>query len=294
MLRLLLTAQFAELFDGARLACCHYPPLADPGAFKPARARDSLLAEDSFDVRGAASSNGAGDGRGEGQRGGAGDGSSLGGAKMDKLVGLVGAELARAKALQQPPDKFIVFSQWMPLLQRARQSLQRSGVSGVVLTKRADKALDSFRQQEDVVCLLVCTLPGMGASGLNLTNACHAVFLEPSLSPAIEAQAIGRVHRSGQTRAVTVHRLEAAGTLEGGVNALRQMRTDAFSSRSVGASGLVEHADSFGDMARIFGMEREMESVDDAAAAGVEAAEAAAEARKAKARQQAAKKKAGN
>ena len=72
-----------------------------------------------------------------------------------------------------------------------------------------------------------------------------------------------------------MHRIEAAGTLEAEINALRQEKTDQFSSRSVGASGLVEHTDSFRDMARIFDMEREMESVDDAAAAGAEAAEAA-------------------
>jgi SNF2 family DNA or RNA helicase len=275
---LALPTQFTELFDAARLACCHYPGLAEAPLFKPPlRGRDSMLPVDSFDVAGSAPA---------GTDGGERD-CSGGGAKLKALVTLVGSEVARARQLQQPADKFIVFSQWLPLLRRAQQVLQQSGVAGAVLTKRADKALDSFREREDVVCLMVCTLPGMGASGLNLTNACHAVFLEPSLSPAIEAQAIGRVHRSGQTSEVTVHRIEAAGTLEAEINALRQEKTDQFSSRSVGASGLVEHTDSFRDMARIFDMEREMESVDDAAAAGAEAAEAAenaARAAKAKAK----------
>jgi superfamily II DNA or RNA helicase len=259
-----LPTQFAELFDAARLACCHYPALAEAPLFKPPlRGRDNMTPVDSFDVAGAAPADADGD-----ERGGGRSGSSGGGAKLKALVALVGSEIARARQLQQPAEKFIVFSQWMPLLQRTQQVLQQSGVAGAVLTKRADKALDSFREREDVVCLMVCTLPGMGASGLNLTNACHAVFLEPSLSPAIEAQAIGRVHRSGQTSEVTVHRIEAAGTLEGEINALRQEKTNQFSSRSVGASGLVEHTDSFRDMARVFKMEREMASVDDAAAAG--------------------------
>ena len=42
-----------------------------------------------------------------------------------------------------------------------------------------------------------------GACGINLTQANQVFLLEPCLNPALEAQAIGRVHRMGQTRKVT-------------------------------------------------------------------------------------------
>lgn len=46
------------------------------------------------------------------------------------------------------------------------------------------------------------------------TRACHVFLLEPSLDPAIEQQAVARVHRIGQTRDVTVTRLLMEGSIE--------------------------------------------------------------------------------
>lgn len=45
-------------------------------------------------------------------------------------------------------------------------------------------------------------------------EANHVFMLEPLLNAAVEAQAINRVHRGGQTRPTTVHRLVVRGTIE--------------------------------------------------------------------------------
>jgi len=53
-----------------------------------------------------------------------------------------------------------------------------------------------------------------GGVGLNLQSASVAVLCEPQLTPAAEAQAFARLHRMGQLRPVTAHRLLAEGTVD--------------------------------------------------------------------------------
>ncbi len=53
-----------------------------------------------------------------------------------------------------------------------------------------------------------------GGHGLNLTAADYVYLLDPWWNPAVEAQAIDRAHRIGQTRHVMATRLIARDTIE--------------------------------------------------------------------------------
>ena len=53
-----------------------------------------------------------------------------------------------------------------------------------------------------------------GGHGLNLTAADYVFILDPWWNPAVEAQAIDRAHRIGQTRRVIATRIVARGTIE--------------------------------------------------------------------------------
>jgi superfamily II DNA or RNA helicase len=67
------------------------------------------------------------------------------------------------------------------------------------------KALRDFQKDPPTTIFLLSMRAG--AVGINLTQANRIFILEPCFNPALEAQAIGRVHRLGQTRNVEITRL---------------------------------------------------------------------------------------
>lgn len=66
-------------------------------------------------------------------------------------------------------------------------------------------ALNDFNEDPETRVFLLCL--GTAAAGLTLTRANHVFLLEPGLDPAVEQQAVARVHRYGQTRPVKIVRL---------------------------------------------------------------------------------------
>jgi SNF2 family DNA or RNA helicase len=70
------------------------------------------------------------------------------------------------------------------------------------------------RFQADSRCPLFLLSLKAGGYGLNLTAAEYVYLLDPWWNPAVEAQAVDRTHRIGQTRPVFAYRIVAAGTIE--------------------------------------------------------------------------------
>mmetsp|Transcript_11974 Transcript_11974/g.22858 ORF Transcript_11974/g.22858 Transcript_11974/m.22858 type:complete len:161 (-) Transcript_11974:293-775(-) len=83
---------------------------------------------------------------------------------------------------------------------------------------RRNKALREFYSQANVRVILLSLTDA--ASGTNLQQASHVVLMDPiggvskEEADAIEAQAIGRAHRQGQTKKLQVIRLVARDTVE--------------------------------------------------------------------------------
>ena len=65
-----------------------------------------------------------------------------------------------------------------------------------------------------------------GGLGLNLTAAEYVFLLDPWWNPAVEAQAIDRSHRIGQTRHVFAYRLICRDTVEEKILELQQRKRD--------------------------------------------------------------------
>jgi SNF2 family DNA or RNA helicase len=79
-------------------------------------------------------------------------------------------------------------------------------------------------------------------TGLNLTSADYVYLLDPWWNPAVEAQAIDRIHRAGQTRPVVAYRLIAQDTVETKILELqaskRALASGIFANDAGGLAGL--------------------------------------------------------
>ncbi|GJQ08747.1 hypothetical protein GpartN1_g538.t1 [Galdieria partita] len=118
--------------------------------------------------------------------------------------------------------KSVVFSQWTRCLDMIEAALQDNGLryvrlDGKMSSKERSKVLSCFRLEQsdsaNSANILLVSLKA-GGVGLNLTAASQVFIVDPWWNPAVEEQAIGRVHRIGQTRTVIVKRLIIANTIE--------------------------------------------------------------------------------
>ena len=82
------------------------------------------------------------------------------------------------------------------------------------------------RFQNDPDCRLFLISLKAGGLGLNLTAAEYVFLLDPWWNPAVEAQAVDRAHRIGQTRQVFAYRLIARDTVEEKVLELQSSKRD--------------------------------------------------------------------
>ncbi len=139
-------------------------------------------------------------------------------AKLDVLHERLGEVVAEG-------HKVLVFSQFTKLLALVRTRLEAAGVPYAYLDGRTrDRAGAVTRFQEDPACPVFLVSLKAGGVGLNLTAAEYVFLLDPWWNPAVEAQAVDRAHRIGQTRAVFAARLVARDTVEERVLALQETK----------------------------------------------------------------------
>lgn len=113
-------------------------------------------------------------------------------------------------------EKSLVFSSFARGLDLVAESLEQHGLRYARIDgtggKRAGAAVDAFQHDPDVRVLLLHS--EAQSAGLNLLAATHLFLLEPLLNYAMELQAMGRVHRIGQTRPTFVYGYMVRDTVE--------------------------------------------------------------------------------
>jgi superfamily II DNA or RNA helicase len=139
-------------------------------------------------------------------------------AKLDML-------LPRLVEVTEDGHKALVFSQFTQFLALVRKRLDDAKIPYEYLDGRTrDRQERVARFQSDESCRLFLISLKAGGLGLNLTAADYVFLLDPWWNPAVEAQAIDRSHRIGQTRQVFACRLIAKDTVEEKVLALQQSK----------------------------------------------------------------------
>lgn len=124
--------------------------------------------------------------------------------------------------------KALVFSQFLGLLEKARDALDARGVryqylDGSVPAQARAERVAAF--QGGAGDLFLISLKA-GGTGLNLTAADYVIHLDPWWNPAVEDQASDRAHRIGQTRPVTVYRLVVEDSIEERILELHKQKRD--------------------------------------------------------------------
>ncbi|XP_029449895.1 E3 ubiquitin-protein ligase SHPRH [Rhinatrema bivittatum] len=132
-----------------------------------------------------------------------------------------------------PGAKALVFSTWQDVLDIIGKALQVNNMVYAQIngTNKFQENLSAFKYDPRINILL---LPlHIGSNGLNIIEATHVLLVEPILNPAHELQAIGRVHRIGQTKSTIVHRFLIKSTIEERMQAMLKTAEKSHTSSSM-------------------------------------------------------------
>ena len=123
--------------------------------------------------------------------------------------------------------KVLIFSQFTTFLGLVRERLDNEGIAYEYLdgkTRNRAERVENFQTNPKVPVFLISLKAG--GLGLNLTAADYVYLLDPWWNPAVEAQAIDRSHRIGQTSRVFAYRLICRDTVEQKILELQQKKRD--------------------------------------------------------------------
>jgi superfamily II DNA or RNA helicase len=136
-------------------------------------------------------------------------------------------------------DKALVFTQFREMGDRlvahfeATLGCEVAFLHGGTPKSTRDALVERFQREPRGPRVFVLSVKA-GGTGLNLTAANHVFHYDRWWNPAVEDQATDRAYRIGQTRAVQVHKLVCAGTVEEKIARMLEQKRD-LASKVVGA-----------------------------------------------------------
>lgn len=137
--------------------------------------------------------------------------------------------------------RILVFSQFVKMLEILAEWFQEKKIPFVTLhgqTKNRQQTVEKFQEHHDIPIFLLSLK--VGGLGLNLTSADTVILYDPWWNPAVESQAIDRVHRIGQQKNITAYRLITQGTIEEKMLTLQTRKKQLFDSLITAEEGIAK------------------------------------------------------
>ena len=139
-------------------------------------------------------------------------------------------ESLRNHLAESPKEKFVIFSQFTAFLDIIKEALKKeipnmdlTMLDGRMNVRRRLVSMELFKESTENPAAMLVSLKA-GGVGINLTCACKVYLMDLWWNPAIEDQAMDRVHRIGQTRPVTVTRYIVDKTVEKKIAILQESK----------------------------------------------------------------------
>ncbi|MGA1204345.1 MAG: DEAD/DEAH box helicase [Opitutales bacterium] len=180
-------------------------------------------------------------------------GQKITGNDSGKLQSLAG----RLSEAFEGGSKVVVFSQFVQFLRRARTAVRAEfpDVPQIELTGSTidrDRPVQRFREIEGAAVFFISLKAG--GTGLNLQEADYVFLLDPWWNPAVEAQAIDRVHRIGQQQRVIVYRMVTKGTIEERIDRLKKEKGQMFEELLSDLDAPVDLLSQFSDIEELIAL----------------------------------------
>jgi SNF2 family DNA or RNA helicase len=141
-------------------------------------------------------------------------------AKLEALMDLL-------EPLIEGGNKILVFSQFVEMLKLIQHRISEHQWTNFMLTGETEnrgQLIEEFQNHPGAGLFLISLRAG--GSGLNLAAASYVVLFDPWWNPAVENQAIDRVHRIGQIKTVFAYRLLVRDSIEDKIRQLQVRKSD--------------------------------------------------------------------
>ena len=124
--------------------------------------------------------------------------------------------------------KALVFSQFSSMLHLLADECKKRGLEfyhfdGQTPPAKRTEMVNAFQKEDNKVNLFLISLKA-GNTGLTLTSADYVFLFDPWWNTAVEAQAIDRTHRIGQTKNVFAYKMICKDTIEEKIITLQQKK----------------------------------------------------------------------